>query len=174
MDKLKHQTAMKTLFDLLERRWVTQELDDSSYSFEYLAGPIPFSCYVEINPKMEGVLFRAILGGAPLPKESFESMERLCTLHNLQLPNGCFAFNPQSGEVRFKFGAYFWKQDLTEQMLRNVLEPAIQLLDAHVLSIVSVYAGKPLSEALTRTGENPGIGTSSRCHYKHEPHPGEV
>jgi len=171
METTKHQEAMKILHTLLEKRWCTQKLDEWSYSFQYLSGSIPFNCYMEINPEMKSVLFRAILGGAPLELAFYDNMERLCTIHNVKLPNGCLAFNPENGEVRFKTSSYFWSMELTEQMIRNVVEPSLMLLDSCVLSIVSVHSGGSLNEALTLIGEDPGIGTNNLCHYKYEPHP---
>lgn len=171
MEIAKHQESLKLLHELLEKRWCTQPLDEWSYSFQYLSGPIAFNCYAEINPDMEGFLFRALMSGAPLEKECYDTVRDLCTLLNVQIPSGCFAFNPENGEVRFKNTVYFWHQELTEQTMRNVIEPSIQLLDDCVLSLVAARVGKSLDESLSRVGEDPGIGTSDKCHYKHEPHP---
>ncbi|MCC9607183.1 hypothetical protein LOC68_14110 [Blastopirellula sp. JC732] len=171
---MSHEEAMYCLLDLLERRWRTQPLDEWSLSFPYLAGSIPFHCYAEINPNMEAFLFRAIMGGAPLDREYYGNMKDLCTLHNVRIPSGCFAFNPENGELRFKNSVYFWRQELTEQMMRNVIEPSLLLLDNYVLSLVAVHVGKSVQEALTRVGEDPGVGKSSACHYKQEPHPRET
>lgn len=162
---------MEILRNLLEKRWATRPLDDSSYQFQYLSGSITFNCYAEINPDMEGFLFRAIFGGAPLESNTYACIESLCTNHNVNLPIGCFAFNKESGDLRFKSGMYFWGLDLTEKMMRNVIEPSIQLIDQYVLSLVSASVGKPFHEALARVGEDPGIGTSDMCHYKYESHP---
>lgn len=171
MNRAAHLEAMTTLRMFLERRWVILGEDESAMHFQYLAGPIPFNAYAQVNPDMEAVLFRAMLGGAPLDKANYLAMSILCERHNVDLPAGCFAFNRESGEVRFKMCAYFRGQAFSERTIRNVVDPAIQLLDHYVLSIVHVFVGKPLEEALARAGEDPGIGTSEFCHYRHERHP---
>jgi hypothetical protein len=162
---------MAVLQTFLERRWVVVGRDSWALHFQYLSGPIPFNCYVQVNPDMEAVLFRAILGGAPLEKAVYSNMGALCEIHNLNLPAGCFAFNRETGEVRFKMTAYFWGQEFTERTVRNVIDPAIQLLDSYVLSIVHVFVGESLESALARVDEDPGIGTSELCHYRQERHP---
>ncbi len=171
MDSAAHLQAMAILERFLERRWVVRGRDESTLHFQYLAGPIPFNSYVQVNPDMEAVLFRAMLGGAPLDKANYLAMATLCERHNLNLPAGCFAFNRENGEVRFKMTAYFSGQEFTEQTIRNVVDPAIRLLDNCVLSLVAVFVGKSLEEALAKVGEDPGIGTSEFCHYRQERHP---
>jgi len=171
MHAASHTEAMKLLRDLLERRWLTTPLEPWAYSFTYLAGPIPFNCYMQINPDMEGLLFRAQLGGAPLETENYSRMSQLCEKLNLDTPVGCFCFNSENGDVRWKSGLYFWKETLTEQMIRNVLEPSLLLIDDAIHAIVSIHTGQSLEVALSRIGDDLGIGTSERCHYKLEPHP---
>lgn len=171
MDARAHSNALEVLQAFLERRWVVVGRDEWALHFQYLAGPIPFNCYVQVNPEMEAVLFRAILGGAPLEKAFYPNMGALCEIHNLRLPAGCFAFDRENGEVRFKMTAYFRGQELVESTIRNVVDPAIQLLDSCVLSIVHVFVGESLQGALARVDEDPGIGTSELCHYRHERHP---
>jgi hypothetical protein len=171
MDADAHAKAMGTLRELLERRWSTAPLDPWAYLFSYLSGPIHYSCYVQINPDMDGVLFRAQLGGAPLEPERYPAMALLCEKLNLDLPVGCFSFNSNTGDLRFKSGLYFWKQSLTEQMMRNVIEPSMLLIDDATHAIVTVHSGEGLDVALTRIGDDLGVGTSERCHYKLEPHP---
>ena len=171
MDAVAHGQAMELLRALLERRWVTTPLEPWAYSFPYFAGPIPFNCYVQINPDMEGVLFRAQLGGAPLEFENYSRMALLCEKLNLDTPVGCFSFNSENGGVRWKSGLYFWKQSLTEQMIRNVIEPSLLLIDDAIHAIVSIHSGQSLEVALSRIGDDLGSGTSEHCHYRLEPHP---
>jgi len=118
---------------------------------------------------MEGFIFRAVLPG--LDKKNYENVSRLCEIHNAALPMGCFVFNRENGEVTYKSGVYFWGTEPTERMMRNVIEPSIMLLDHYILSLVHVWVGHGVDESLARVGEDPGIGTSENCHYRHEPHP---
>jgi hypothetical protein len=171
MDPAAHAKAMARLHAFLERRWMTKPMDPWAFQFQYLAGPIPMPCYAQINPEMEGFLFRAVLLGSGLDKKNYENVALLCEIHNGKLPVGCFAFNRENGEVRYKSGLYFWGTELTERMMRNVIEPSIMLLDDHILSLVHVCVGHGVEESLARVGEDPGIGTSEHCHYRHEPHP---
>ena len=171
MDPAAHTKAMATLHAFLERRWTTMPMDPSALQFQYLAGPIPMSCYAEINPDMEGFIFRAALPGGGMDKKNYENLSRLCEIHNAALPIGCFVFNRENGEVRYKSGVYFWGTEPTERMMRNVIEPSIMLLDHYILSLVHVWVGQGIDESLARVGEDPGIGTSENCHYRHEPHP---
>ncbi len=171
MNAAAHSEAMAMLRGLLERRWVTAPLEPWAYRFSYLSGPIPYHCYVEINPDMEAVLFRAQLGGAPLEAENFPNMALLCEKLTLDTPVGCFAFNSETGEVRWKSGRYFRGQPLTEQTIRNVIEPSLLLIDDATHAIVSVHTGQSLEVALSRRGDDLGIGTSEHCHYRIEPHP---
>jgi hypothetical protein len=171
MDGIAHAQGMDLLRALLERRWATTPLDPWAYSFQYLSGPIPFNCYVQINPDMEGLLFRAQLGGASLEIEHYPRMAQLCETLNLEVPVGCFSFNSSNGDVRWKSGVYFRKQELTEQMIRNVIDPALLHIDNAIHAIVSIHSGQSLEVALSRVGDDLGIGTSESCHYRFEPHP---
>ncbi len=171
MDPATHAKAMATLHAFLERRWTTMPMGPWALQFQYQAGPIPMPCYAEINPDMEGFIFRAALQRIRADKETYENVARLCEIHNATLPIGCFVFNQQSGEVRYKSGVYFWGTEPTERMMRNVIEPSIMLLDDHILSLVHVWGGGGVEESLARVGEDAGIGISEICHYRHEPHP---
>lgn len=171
MDVAAHRQAMDLLRALLERRWVTTSLDATAYRFSYLSGPIPYHCYAEVNPEMEGLLFRAQLGGAPLEDENYSHMALRCEKINANLPVGCFSFNSENGQVRWKHGVYFRHQPVTEQLVRNVIEPSLLHIDDATHALVSVHAGQPLETALARLGDDLGIGTSEQCHYRMEPHP---
>jgi len=171
MNAAAHRQAMDLLRELLERRWVTTPLDASAYSFAYFSGPIPYLCYAEINPDMEGLLFRAQLGGAPLEQENYSAMALLCETLNVNFPIGCFSFNAENGQVRWKHGVHFWNERVTEHLIRNIVEPSLLHIDDATPALVSVHTGRPLEEALARIGEDLGIGTNEHCHYRLEPHP---
>jgi hypothetical protein len=170
MQSEEHRLALQGLHALLERRWRTTPLDAWSYSFCYLAGPIPFNCYVEINPDMNGVVFRAMLS-QPVPQACRQTMADLCNAINYQVPMGCFAVHMESGDLRWKFGAYFGRSGPSEELIRSVVEPSAVFLDMYVLSIMAAWNGASLQDAMARMGEDPGIGKSDDCHYKDEPHP---
>ncbi|MCA9233711.1 MAG: hypothetical protein KDA57_23945, partial [Planctomycetales bacterium] len=135
MNAAEHQRAMATLREFIERRWVIYEEDESAFFFQYLAGPITFHSYVEVNPALDAVMFRAVLGGAPLRNECYATMSELCEIHNQSLDAGCFAFSPGNGEVRFKMTSYFYCQGFSENLVRDLVDPGLILLDSYVLSL---------------------------------------
>ena len=165
-----HAAALETVLAFLSRRWVCAPLDSWSLSFTYLAGPIPFNAYAEVNPDMEALNFRAILA-VPISIENTDCVLRLCNLINQRVPMGSFTLDPSTGDLRWKFGAYFRHIEFTEQLVRNVVEPSIGHVDSHVLSLIAAWNGAPLEQALKKIGESPGVGTSAACHYRLEPHP---
>ena len=168
-----HAAALEVVRSLLSRRWNCAFLDARSLSFTYLAGPIPFNAYVEVNPDMDALNFRAILA-VPVPVETGDCVLRLCNFINYRLPMGSFALDASTGDLRWKFGAYFRHIAFSEQLVRDVVEPSICHIDSHVLSLIAAWNGATFEKAVTKIGESPGVGTSAACHYSLEPHPSNV
>jgi hypothetical protein len=55
------QSKLAFLGEMLKQEFpTTRKLDDTTYAFDYAAGPIPLACYCEINPDLRGFIVRGL------------------------------------------------------------------------------------------------------------------
>lgn len=125
---------------------------------DYLAGPIPFGCYAEINPTLGACLFRAVLGSPIAPDKRALVMEYM-TRANYELAAGSWTMDLDSGEVRWKSGFFFGDVPPTVVLMDKLLASSKALIYRYVFGIVAIVAGRSLSEALAQIGTDHGSGS---------------
>jgi hypothetical protein len=146
---------------ILEERWDTELMDERTVGFTYLAGPIPVSCYCELNLDMRGFIFRGIFA-LPFPPELRAAAAEYLHRVNYPIPIGNWAIDLDTGDVRWKMGIYFGDGDLTPILVREVIDASLYFIYQHVFGLVKLHNGKPLTEALAAVGEDHGEGAAPR------------
>jgi hypothetical protein len=152
----KWKSLMGGLQRLLAAQFPTTRRDgDWKIDFEWAGAGVPFACYCEANPHLAAFLFRAIL---PLPFAPATRPAVAEYLHraNADLPVLGWAFDPDSGEVRWKAGVYFGDGEPAESLVVEVLNSSFALVRLHVLGLVKLANGEPLADALAAFGREPG------------------
>jgi hypothetical protein len=139
----------------------TKLLDEWSVGFTWAAGPIPFTCYAQINPEMRGFVFRAIWC-TPFPPEQRVAAAEYLHRVNYPCPVGGWAIDLDTGDVRWKSGLYFGDDDLTEVLMFEVLNSSFALIRPHVLGLVKLFNGESLTAALAAVGQDLGEGVVLR------------
>jgi len=153
------KAAMHVLAKVLNERWEPKRQDDRSFAFPWVAGSIPLTCYVQINPDMEGFIFRGIHS---LPFEPAKRSLAAEFIHriNYAQPIGNWAIDLDSGDVRFKNGVYFRGGELTENMIRNVIDASLFFVYNDIMGFVKLQTGGALSDAMNARGKDHGVGTT--------------
>jgi hypothetical protein len=152
------QAFLAVLWEMLAKEFATtRRIDDTTYAFDFAAGPIPIACYCQINPQIRAFLVR---GGFQLPIESeyLPSVSEFLHRVNYSLPVGGWAINLENGEVRWKSGFIFPEGELPEELMFHAIGSSLSTIKEHILALVSLWNGERLEEALKRVGEDPGEG----------------
>src|SRR4051794_15808877 len=135
MSRTQLSEKLRSLHGMLSGQFpTTRMLDDRSVAFDWAAGPIPFSCYCEINPDMRGFVFRAIWQ-LPFPPELRAGVAEYLHRVNYPTPIGGWAIDLDTGDVRWKSGLYFGDGDLTDELIVEVLNSSFALIRQHVLGL---------------------------------------
>jgi hypothetical protein len=135
----------------------TRDLDEWSVAFDWAAGAIPFGCYAEINPDMRGFVFRAIWQ-LPFPPRRRAAVAEYLHRVNYAVPVGGWAIDLDNGDVRWKSGLYFGDEELTDELMFQVMDSSFALIRLHVMGLVKLSNGKSLASALAAVGQDPGEG----------------
>jgi hypothetical protein len=151
------QLAMRRLEAVLSERWEPQRQDEWSFTFPWVAGSIPLSCYAQVNPDMCGFIFRAI---NPLPVEPAKRIlvGEFIQRANYTQPIGNWAIDLDTGDVRFKNGVYFRGGELSENMIRNVIDSSLFFVYHDIMCIVKLQTGSTMVEAMAARGKDHGVG----------------
>lgn len=151
------EAAMRRLEAVLNERWEPRRQDHWSFAFPWVAGCVPLSCYAQINPDMDGFLFRAIV---PLPVEPDRRAAVAEFIHrvNYAQPIGNWAIDLDTGDVRFKNGAYFRGGEPTENLIRNVIDSSLFFVGHDIMGLVKLQTGGTLEEAMAARGQDHGVG----------------
>jgi hypothetical protein len=164
-----HQAAMQLLEALISERWKPRRHDDRSFSFPWVAGCIPLSCYAEINPDMEGFIFRAI-HQLKVEADCRAAVAEMFHRINYDQPIGNWAINLDSGEVRFKNGFYFRGGQPTEVMMRNVIDSSLFFVYHDIMAVVKLQTrGGTIEQALAVRGKDQGVGTTGGMRVAGQP-----
>ncbi len=161
------QTAIQRLEAILNERWEPQRQDEWSFAFPWVAGCIPLSCYAQVNPDMDGFVFRAILMAVEPAKRAVvaEFIHRL----NYSQPIGNWAIDLDTGDVRFKNGVYFRGGQLTENMIRNVIDSSLFFVYHDIMGFVKLQTGCTIEEAMAARGKDHGVGITKGMKVQGDP-----
>jgi hypothetical protein len=162
------QIAIQRLEAVLRERWEPQRQDERSFAFPWVAGCIPLSCYTQVNPDMGGFIFRAI---KPLSVEPAKRPLVGEFIHrvNYAQPIGNWAIDLDSGDVRFKNGVYFRGGELTENMIRNVIDSSLFFVYHDIMGFVKLQTGATIEEAMAARGKDLGVGITKGMKVQGDP-----
>jgi hypothetical protein len=139
---------MSQLQQVLEEQWELTHVAEMTYQFTYITEPgIPMACLTWINPHREEFFFRVVLT-LSVDEPVRPQMAELITRINYPLPDGAFALDYETGDLRFKSSLFFGKTPLQPATLRHIIDSSLAIVDQHILSIVHVLMGASVQEAL--------------------------
>ena len=163
LDTNTFQNTLETLRQFLSERWELMPLDEETYQFSYITAPgIPVICLAWINSQSAALFFRVVLEVPVAPAQRL-AMAELLTRLNYPLPNGAFAMEYDTGEIRFKSGLFFSGVPLTTPLIAHVVNSSLEFVDADIIHIVRVINGQTVGEALSseETSEPEESGTKA-------------
>jgi hypothetical protein len=120
--------------------------------FNAAARDMPLACYLQLNPEMPAVLFRASLVG-PVPAEHRGAVMEYFTRANYEIPAGCLALDLDTGQVRYKSTLYFGNT-LSEELVGELVASSFQLMEPYMHGAVELAVGEPLEAVLARGMRN--------------------
>jgi hypothetical protein len=163
----------RQLMELLEKRFLPKKAGNNAVEFMYFSGIAEFKCKIEINLEAKGIFLSAIFT-MPIPKNYQMTALEWCNAINNKSLEGHFSIDPGTGYIKWASGIYFWKIELTERIMRTLLESSILNIDHYSHSLLYVFNGSAENNydgALKLIGDHPGISVSKYCHYTYEKHP---
>jgi hypothetical protein len=151
------QAKMQLVYDILAEQWEPERMDEHSWAFRHVSGWVPLTCYTEINPELELFLFRAI-NTLPVEPPRRSLVAEYLTRVNYPLPAGNWAIDLDDGEVRWKAGVYFSGTDLSEPLVRNVLDSSLEFIYQAIVGVATIQTGGSLEDGLATVGQDHGRG----------------
>jgi len=134
---------------LQDDEWYPQPLEGTyTYRVGYAGSSGQVTCFAQIVPDMEQLVFYVLC-----PVKAGEavrlSVAEYITRANYGLRIGNFEMDFRDGEVRYKSSIDFEGQDLTPQLIRNAVYPAVQTMDHYLGGLLNVmYGGASPAEAI--------------------------
>lgn len=133
-------------FDLLSNflnddEWFPRRIEGKyAYSMSYSGKNGDLRCYAIIRVDLEEFLFYAV---APVrvPEEVRQSVSEYLTRANYGLRIGNFELDYSDGEVRYKSSIDFEGQNLTQELIRNAIYPAVHTMDRYLPGLLRVSFG---------------------------------
>lgn len=142
--------AFDTLGEYLEQDdWHPQRLDDRYiYRMGFAGKNGQTSCFAQIRVDLDQLLFYVI---APVkaPEELRAAVAEFITRANYGLRIGNFEMDFSDGELRFKSSLDFEGAELTPNLIRNAIYPAVQTTDRYLPGLMGViYGDKSAADAI--------------------------
>ena len=133
------------------------QLDEASLGFcvDMGAPHLPIaSVYAAISAEAEQLVIYFNFGMTASP-ERRDECARLLTRANWGLTIGNFEMDYEDGQLRFKSSLDFSESELTEQMIRNAILPAMNAVDVYAQAIANVILrGQTAAEAVGQIDSN--------------------
>ncbi|MCL4872186.1 MAG: YbjN domain-containing protein [Anaerolineae bacterium] len=105
-------------------------------------------CFARVRSDLEQVMFY-VMCPVKAPESAFASTIEFITRANYGLRIGNFEFDYSDGEIRYKSSLDFEKIELTPQMIKNMIYPAVSTMDRYLPGLMGVmYGGKSAEEAI--------------------------
>jgi hypothetical protein len=142
--------AFATLSQFLhDDGWHPQQLEDKTIFRAYFAGEHgDVRCYAQIRVELQQFLFYVI---APVkaPDAMRPAVAEYITRANYGLRIGNFEMDYSDGEVRYKSSLDFEDEDLTPNLIRRAIYPAVHTLDFYLPGLLAVmYGNKTPQDAI--------------------------
>lgn len=138
---------------LEEDGWPLSEMDESGgFYSRYQGSSGEWTCYARTREEQEQFIFYSI---APVktPEDRLNVMAEFLTRANYGLPVGNFEMDWESGEIRCKTSIDVEGAELTNELVRNVVEANLALMERYLPGIEAVLAGEAVVKALQKAEE---------------------
>ncbi len=148
--------AFETLGQYLKDiEWYPQQLKDrTAYRVLFSGKNGQLTCFAQILVDLEQLLFYAV-APVKVPEELRVAAAEFITRANYGLRIGNMEMDFRDGEVRYKSSLDFEGEELTPQLIKLTILPAVQTLDRYLPGLMSViYGGKTPAEAVAEVEES--------------------
>jgi hypothetical protein len=135
--------AFERLGELLEQDgWYPQPLGDKPvYRVQYAGKNGSFPCYLQVRLELEQLLIYAVCP-VRIPEQTRAPVAEFVTRANYGLRIGNFELDYSDGEVRYKTSLDFEGENLSFNLLRGLLYPAVHTLDLYLPGLLAVGHGE--------------------------------
>jgi hypothetical protein len=144
------QQAFETLGQFLEEDgWNPQQMEERTiYRVGFSGENAQFPCYAQVLVDKEQFLFYAM---APIkaPEEARPAVAEFITRANYGMRIGNFEMDFSDGEVRYKSSLDFEGDELTSELIRHAIYPAVLMMDRYMPGLMGViHGGKAPADAI--------------------------
>lgn len=124
-----------------EDEWFPRRIEGKyAYSMSYSGKNGDFRCYAIVRVDLEEFLFYAV-APVKVPEEVRLAVSEYLTRANYGLRIGNFELDYSDGEVRYKSSLDFESQNLTPELIRNAIYPAVHTMDRYLPGLLRVSFG---------------------------------
>jgi hypothetical protein len=148
--------AFKTLGQYLKDiDWYPQQIKDkTAYRVLFSGKNGQLACFAQILADLEQFLFYAV-APVKVPEDLRLAAAEFITRANYGLRIGNMEMDFGDGEVRYKSSLDFEGQELTPQLIKLTIYPAVQTMDRYLPGLMAViYGGKSSAEAVAQIEES--------------------
>jgi hypothetical protein len=140
-----------------EDEWFPRRIDGKyAYSMSYTGKNGDLRCYAIVRVDLEEFLFYAV-APVKVPEVVRSAISEFLTRANYGLRIGNFELDFSDGEVRYKSSVDFEGQNLTSDLIRNAIYPAVHTMDRYLPGLLRVsFGGATPHEAIEEVeGDKP-------------------
>jgi hypothetical protein len=124
-----------------EDEWFPRRIDGKyAYSMSYTGKNGDLRCYAIVRVDLEEFLFYAV-APVKVPEVVRSAIGEFLTRANYGLRIGNFELDYSDGEVRYKSSIDFEGQNLTSDLIRNAIYPAVHTMDRYLPGLLRVSFG---------------------------------
>lgn len=133
-----------------EDGWHPQALDDNYvYRAHFVGNNGEVTCFAQVRVDLELFIFYVVMP-VRVPVQMRLPTAEYITRANYGLRIGNFEMDFDDGEIRYKSSIDFESVELTPDLIRNIMYPAVQTMDCYLPGVLSViFGGKSAEEAIS-------------------------
>jgi hypothetical protein len=142
--------AFERLGEFLEQDgWHPQKVEERYIYRSFFSGKNgDLRCYAQIMVNLEQFLFY-VVASARVPEEIRSAVAEFLTRANYGMRIGNFELDYSDGEVRYKTSLDFEGEELSFNLIRHAIYPAVLTMDRYLPPLMSViYGGRTPFEAI--------------------------
>ncbi len=142
--------AFETLGAFLEEDgWYPQRLNDKYIYHTFFMGKNgEMHCYAQVRVDLEQFMFY-VVAPVKVPEDVRPAVVEFITRANYGLRIGNFEMDYADGEVRYKSSVDFEGAELSYELIRHAIYPAVQTMDRYLPGLMRViYGGQTPYEAI--------------------------
>jgi hypothetical protein len=134
---------------LSEDGWFPQAREEHhSYRMSYNGANGDLRCYATVRVALEQFIFYAV-AGVRVPEERRVAVAEFLTRANYGLRIGNFELDFADGEVRYKSSLDFEGEQLSDNLIRHAIYPAVEVMDKYLPGLLKVgFGGASPAEAI--------------------------